>query len=210
MPGTLRNREDLATRDRLVKVVLELSENQPIDEIKVEDVLGASRISTGSLYHHFDDFGHLIDTAMVERYFEILRAGELFIQAALDEANDFEDAKARIKVISAMYAKLNSPETRFERARILARAERHERLRRALGEAQQEFTDSLAAMFGRAQQNGGWINPELDPRAIAVLIQAYTFGRLIDDITPNPMSQEDWIELILGIFDGAVLRQPVI
>lgn len=208
MPSTLRNRDDLATKDRLVKVVLELSEDQPIDEIKVEEVLGASGISTGSLYHHFEDFGHLIETAMVERYLELLRSGELFIQSALDEAKDLEDLKARVAVVGGMYAKLNTPEARFERARILARSEKHERLRRALGEAQQEFTDSLTGMFERAQRESGWINPDLDPRAIAVFIQAYTFGRLIDDITPNPMDQEDWMTLVNGFFIGTVVSQP--
>lgn len=207
MPSTLRNRDDLATKDRLVRVVLELSEDQPIDEIKVEEVLGASGISTGSLYHHFEDFGHLIETAMVERYLELLRSGELFIQSALDEAKDLEDVKARVAVVGGMYAKLNTPGARFERARILARAERSERLARILGRAQQDFTDSLTEMFERAQQEGGWINPALNPRAIAVFIQAYTFGRLVDDITPNPMSQDDWMDLVNAFFIGTVVSQ---
>lgn len=200
--------EKLATRDRLVRIVLDLSDTRPIDEIKVDEVLSESGISTGSLYHHFDDFSHLIETAMVARYIEMLRAGEMFIQSALDEAETFEDIKSRIAVISGMYARLNTPETRFERARILARAERHERLRKALGEAQEEYTDSLAAMFERAQGEGGWINPELNPRALAVLVQAYTFGRLVDDITPNSMDQKDWIALIQEIFASTLLRQP--
>jgi AcrR family transcriptional regulator len=204
----LKEGERLATRDRLVRVVLDLSETRPIDEIKVEEVLGESGISTGSLYHHFDDFGHLIETAMVARYLEMLRAGELFIQSALDEAETFDDIKSRIAVISGMYAKLNTPEARFERARILARAERHERLRKALGEAQEQYTDSLAAMFERAQGEGGWINPELNPRALAVLVQAYTFGRLVDDITPNSMDQKEWIALIQQVFAGAILKRP--
>lgn len=196
----------MATRDRLVKVVLDLSEDRPIDEIKVEEVLGASGISTGSLYHHFEDFGHLIETAMVDRYLELLRSGELFIQSALDDAKDLDDVKARVAVVGGMYAKLNSPGARFERARILARAERSERLSLTLGRAQQDYTDSLTEMFERAQQETGWINPALSPRAIAVFIQAYTFGRLIDDITPDPMNQGDWMELVTGVFTGTVLN----
>ena len=62
-------------RERLVQTVLDLAKDRPVDEIRVEEVLETSGIATGSLYHYFDDFGHLVETAMAERYVEILRHG---------------------------------------------------------------------------------------------------------------------------------------
>jgi AcrR family transcriptional regulator len=209
MGAESKSKNELATRDRLVQVVIDLSTEMPPEEITVDEVLSRAGVSTGSLYHHFDDFAHLIDTAMIRRYRGMLRASDLFIQAALDEAENLDDVKARIAVISGMYAKLNTPEVRFERARILARAEGREDLRKALGEAQEEFTESLAAMFERAQGEGGWVNPDLSPKALAVLIQSYAFGRLIDDITPGTMDQKEWITLIQQIFAGAILKRPI-
>ena len=197
--------ESSETRQRLVGTVLELARDRPIDEIRVEEVLQESGISTGSLYHHFDDFGHLIETAMAERYVEILRHGLVLAGAALDQAKDVEDLKRRMLEASYIYVKLNTPEIRFERARILARAEGSERLREVLGEAQQELTDSLSEMFARAQRPAGLLDPDIDPRSIAVFLQAYTFGRLVDDIVPRRMKQEDWQHLVITVFMRALV-----
>ena len=197
--------ESNETRQRLVGTVLELARDRPIDEIRVEEVLQESGISTGSLYHHFDDFGHLIETAMAERYVEILRHGLVLAGAALDQAEDVEDLKRRMLEASYIYVKLNTPEIRFERARILARAEGSERLREVLGEAQQELTDSMTEMFARAQRPTGLLDPDIDPRSIAVFLQAYTFGRLVDDIVPRRMKQEDWQHLVITVFMRALV-----
>ena len=197
--------ESNETRQRLVGTVLELARDRPIDEIRVEEVLQESGISTGSLYHHFDDFGHLIETAMAERYVEILRHGLVLAGAALDQAEDVEDLKRRMLEASYIYVKLNTPEIRFERARILARAEGSERLREVLGEAQQELTDSMTEMFARAQRPAGLLDPDIDPRSIAVFLQAYTFGRLVDDIVPRRMKQEDWQHLVITVFMRALV-----
>lgn len=197
--------ESNETRQRLVRTVLELARDRPIDEIRVEEVLQESGISTGSLYHHFDDFGHLIETAMAERYVEILRHGLVLAGAALDQAEDVEDLKRRMLEASYIYVKLNTPEIRFERARILARAEGSERLREVLGEAQQELTDSMTEMFARAQRPAGLLDPDIDPRSIAVFLQAYTFGRLVDDIVPRRMKQEDWQHLVITVFMRALV-----
>ena len=197
-----------STRDRLVAAVIELSADRPVDEVKVEEVLGTTGISTGSLYHHFEDFGHLQETAMVERYKELLKAGVVMVATALDEATSLEDVQQRIAMAGVEYSKLNTPQSRFERARILAKAEHHERLRVLLSEAQQELTDALAEMLSRAQEGPGWVNPDVDPRALAVYMQAYTFGRLVDDIASEPMKQEDWQFLTAMIFSVALLRDP--
>ncbi len=195
----------MSARERLVEAVIELSEGRPMDEVKVDEVLKLTGISTGSLYHHFEDFGHLQEMAMVERYKELIKAGMVLIGAALDQATSYEDAQIRVATAGAEYGKLNTPKSRFERARILAKAEHHQRLRKALAAAQQELTDDFTSMLARAQ-DGGWISPEIDPRALAVFIQAYTFGRLVDDVTDVQMKQEDWQLLTSSIFAIAVLR----
>lgn len=206
--ATTEAKPEVSTRDRLVAAVIELSRDRPTDEVKVEEVLSHTGISTGSLYHHFEDFGHLQETAMVERYNELLKAGLVMVEAALDEATSFEDVQQRVAAAGVAYGKLNTPQSRFERARILAKAEHHERLREELSAAQQEVTDALTEMLARAQQEGGWVNPEVDPRALAVFVQAYTFGRLVDDLASEPMKQDDWQFLTTTVFSQALLRNP--
>ena len=206
--SAIDTQEKMGTRDRLVAAVIELSVDRPTDEVKVEEVLELTGISTGSLYHHFEDFGHLQEMAMVERYNELLKAGLVMVEAALDEATSFEDIQRRIAAAGIAYGKVNTPQSRFERARILAKAEHHGRLREALSVAQQEVTDALTGMLSRAQERNDWINPDIDPRALAVFMQSYTFGRLVDDLAIEPMKQEDWQILMTTIFNQALLRDP--
>ena len=51
----------------------------------------------------------------------------------------------------------------------------------------------------------GFIKKELDPKVIAVFVQAYTIGIVVDDISTNPMDKEKWVNLIYSIFDKILL-----
>lgn len=53
----------------------------------------------------------------------------------------------------------------------------------------------MADAIGRAQDKG-WVKADLNPRAIAIFLQAYSLGRAVDDIAETHVSQDDWIMLI--------------
>jgi hypothetical protein len=76
----------------------------------------------------------------------------------------------------------------------------NDRFRRILGIQEQRVTDALADLFREAQARG-WMNTDFDPQAAAVLIQAYTLGRIVDDISPNQMDQEKWVDLITTLIE---------
>ena len=139
---------------------------------------------------------------------DLLAVTEVLLEAALDEAEDLEDLERRLYAGGLAYARLNTPEARFERAMILARAGKSERLMEILGQQQQELTDAYEAMFRRAHRPDGWLDPDLDPKAMAVFIQTYTFGRIVDDITTNQMEQEKWMELTFAVFLRTFVRDP--
>ena len=56
------------TKRALIETVLELLKSVKPNELTSESVLEKSGISKGSLYHHFEDFDDLIETAEVIRY----------------------------------------------------------------------------------------------------------------------------------------------
>jgi hypothetical protein len=84
---------------------------------------------------------------------------------------------------------------RFMRARMLARSERSASFRSSLGDLQEQLTDSLTLAFAQAQEKG-FLNKSFEARTGAVFIQAYTLGRIVDDITTTHMNDADWEKLI--------------
>ena len=81
-----------------------------------------------------------------------------------------------------------------------ASAARNERMATTLGREQERLTTALADLVTDAQNNG-YFSKEFSPRTIAVMIQAYTMGRIVDDVTPNHMDPEEWTVLIDALLD---------
>jgi hypothetical protein len=46
----------------------------------------------------------------------------------------------------------------------------------------------------------------VDARAAAVFVQAYTVGRIVDDISPEKVDPEAWINLVMHVVDKAILN----
>ena len=56
------------TKEKLIQTFLDLSKTNSWHEITSDMVLDTSGITKGSLYHHFDYFGELIETVRVRRF----------------------------------------------------------------------------------------------------------------------------------------------
>ena len=69
-----------------------------------------------------------------------------------------------------------------------------------LGVEQERLTEMIADLY-REVLKKGWGNPSLDPRSIAVLIQAYSLGKVVDDVTDTHMDGEKWDHLINTILE---------
>ena len=55
--------------------------------------------------------------------------------------------------------------------------------------------------FGDNAETKGWININVDPHAAAVLVQAYTLGKVVDDISPQQIDEQAWVDLISQLVD---------
>ena len=190
------------TKERLILTTVELMGGDHPDKVHVDQVLTTSGISKGSLYHHFEDFSELIESALIYRFsLNVDRNIDAITNLVTSVANR-EDFFQGLGHITAMTQGAELASIRFERARALGIAGNSDRFRLQLGVEQQRVTDALTDLFREAQSKG-WLNSEFDPRAAAVFIQAYTLGKVVDDVTPDPMSHEAWIALISRVVEKA-------
>lgn len=169
--------------------------------ILVDDVLVASEVSRGALYHHFGDFPALIEATLLRRFALNVDADTQAIRSVTFESSSAEEYWTKIRALSAATQIPERAPVRAERARILALAASNERFGKELKEVQELLTSEMAYAIAHAQ-NRGWVTSELSSRAIAVLLQSYSLGRIVDDITEVPLDNADWVNVIDKVLSG--------
>jgi AcrR family transcriptional regulator len=184
------------TKVRLIETTAELLETQFPGDIQVDEILDKSGISKGSLYHHFEDLGELLEAAQVSRYAGWVNRSISLIVPVLSSAKNRDDIVEGLRVLTQYTQSSDYKATRFTRARALANSESSPRFQRALGLEQERLNVALQDLVEEAK-NKGLFKAHLDAHVVAVFIQSYTLGKIVDDIVPTPMGQENWDKFIL-------------
>jgi AcrR family transcriptional regulator len=193
--------ESNETRQNLIKATSELMDLHAIEDISASMILERAGASKSSMYHFFEDFGDLLDETYVVRFGENVRVSIVVIEKIIARSTTKEEFFVALDRLTASTQDRALASLRFSRARELARSERNEKFQKSLGKLQQQLTDSLTSAFQTAQDKG-FLNKDFEARTGAVFIQAYTLGRIVDDITDNQMNDADWQKLI-----GRIARQ---
>lgn len=195
------------TKAGLVLDVVNRLDTQKPWEIISDAVLESTGISKGSLYHHFENFDHLMETAQVVRYARYMDATIEQIQEIWKSHTSKEDFIQRLDAFTRRMQVRARSKFRLERARILAAAEGNARFEAALAVESDRLTTALADVVKDAMI-AGIFRRDNDPRAVAVFIQAYTLGRAVDDYNDlHPMDDGRWADLIERIVRN-VLVEP--
>lgn len=193
--------ETNATKQHLIQAASELMDLVSLEEISAAMVLERASASKSSMYHFFEDFNDLLEAAFLKRFAASVQASDIAIKEIISNSQNSTELFSAIEAVTKNSQARSNSAIRFQRARMLARSERNDRFRKSLGEIQQMLTDSLTEAFVMAQEKG-FLNRNFEARTGAVFIQAYTLGRLVDDITETQMDDADWEKLI-----GRILRE---
>jgi AcrR family transcriptional regulator len=188
------------TRNRLLLTTVEMLDEMTEKDVSAAEILRRTGIAKGSLYHFWPSIGELIEEAYLVRYSRFVEKSGGVIRELLEKCDTKEQFFEGLAHVTEITQDPARKANRYERARILGMAEKNERFRKALGEVQQGLTDLFTEQFREVQERG-WFNKSFDPRAAAVLIQAYTLGKIVDDVVDNQMDPIIWNALIGLIVD---------
>ena len=189
------------TKEELIMTVVVLLDNLTLDEITSEKVLEISGISRGSLYHHFQDFAELLELAQVRRFSSYVDRSIEILTDLFAEVSNREELVLRLTAVSKAFQAPELANTRIERLTAISKVMHNPRMASALGWEQERLTESIADLY-RDLQARGLGNPQLQPRTAAVMFQAYTLGRTVDDFTVNHMDQENWLYAVSLIVEN--------
>ena len=196
------------TAERLIETVVVLLDEKDPSKILVEEVLTVSGVSKGSLYHHFADFSDLIEAALIVRFASVVDASVASITNAVVTSESPQEVLVKLARVTEATQGPATAGIRAERIRALALASTSERFRIALGVEQQRLTGSVADIVRQGQEKG-WFRTELDPIVVAVFIQSYTLGQIVNDLVDEPMDVDAWNRLIDQVARAIVVDLPV-
>jgi AcrR family transcriptional regulator len=183
------------TKSSLIECAADLLDKYRFDEITVEMILDRSGISKGSLYHHFEDIYHLLEAAMIVRYARYVDTNIAALQSLLSTAKTGEEFYLGLSQLSAITQGEGMKRARQERALTIGRAITSPRMSILLQGEQQRLTDALVQLIKNAQARK-LCNPEIDSHALAVLMQAWTIGKIVDDLSENPVDNDAYLSLV--------------
>ena len=183
------------TKQLLLMTVVELLKKHSPEEINSEQVLELSNVSKGSLYHHYEDFPELIEEAVVFRFGKFVDQSVSMLTAAISSSRSREQLLSQVKDVTKLTQSAALQNNRYQRIGAIDKAVRNERMAKKLGEEQERLTQALADLF-RESVEKGFGDPNLDPRSVSILVQAYTLGKVVDDFTPNHVDPDKWTDLI--------------
>ena len=188
------SRRGRETIEKLLEVTISELDRVGLAEIDIDSLLRKSKISKGSLYHHFGSKNGLLAAAEAQQYMRYLkREGENFrrLIEGCATKQKFVDLVAEVMKITRLEENLGF---RKKRVRAIAMSFNDENLAQVLKNAQIEVTEYLADSF-RIAKDRGWVKPDTDLMALSYWIQGVFIGHIMLDITEQIEYEDAWSQI---------------
>jgi len=194
------------TKSLLVETAVKILDTKKPHEVSVDEILETSGISKGSLYHHFTDLSELMEVAQVARYADWVDRSIALIFEIVSKAKSKEDIYQGVQKMTTLTQSSNFKNFRFERARTIGNSDGNERFQKALAVEQERLTSGLADVIREVIEKG-FFSKDLDPAVVAVFIQAYTLGKIVDDVVAEPVSSKNWDKFVDHVVLTSIISQ---
>ena len=156
------------TKRALVATVLEFLKDTKPSDLTSESVLAKSGISKGSLYHHFEDFDDLIETAEVYRYAAYVDQSIHLLTKVFQTASNRDQMVAELKKVTRFTQSPQLMPQRMDRATSISLANSNPRMMKKMNAEQDRLNEAIIDIFREARERG-WISKEIDFHAGANL-----------------------------------------
>jgi AcrR family transcriptional regulator len=175
--------------------------------IRIPDVCKATGVNYGSVYHHFGSREGVIDAAYNMLFSKL---AEEDIQVLRDVSDTATTLDEYIAALAPLVERFSSGPDRLKRrsirVRIVAASITRPELRVLIGLTQNRLTEELVRLVELGQDRG-WLRRDISARSIAVALQVLIFGRILDDISLNPIDTTEW-EFAMGAFFASLFNLP--
>ncbi len=193
------------TKRLLIEHTISMMETKLSHQINAEAVLQRSLVSKGSLYHHFEDFSHLMEVAQIEIFRRNTNVDLKNIISGMNiDSNPLDIFRQLMDSITSKRLSLSNFEQQ-ERLIIIADAQLSPRLKAHLLQVEDEIILTWMEFF-RKCLDLGWADPHLNDRSIGTMVEVLIHGRVIGDISLESVDTYRWIMLIQRFIEETYFR----
>jgi len=187
----------ISTRQLLIDLaIVELDNNGPTD-FDLDGLLIRSKISKGSLYHHFGSKNGFIVAAELHLLAANYDQGNRLLRLVVESATDKREFTTALELMVQTATKSQSDELRRRRVRAIALAQHQPVLEQEIRKYQVEGSNYLAETMQIAVDRG-WLREDINVRAFSYWQQAMFFGHKLLDISGECDLHEEWNAIALS------------
>lgn len=200
-----RNKKTSETRGRLISAVRTLLLSHDPADITTTMVLREANVARNTLYLHFESHAQLLETALLLSFSETVQANVTAFETAITKAKNKSDFMRRVTLIVRESQSRTQRKFRIGRCRLIVHSETNPSFAAVLSGEQNRITADFAKLFDQCRQNG-WMKGTVNSSAAAVLVQALTLGKVIDDISGEKLPEDVWLDTFMEIVIKVLFR----
>jgi AcrR family transcriptional regulator len=191
---------DSAIRLRLIDSTLFMIDRDGVDGARLKDIVEHANMTTGSLYWFFKNRRALINAALAERYVRKMRTLTNLVTEAFSHSADFNDPLLIMNEITVQPNLPDRVDARAERVQVLAAALEDPVLAKHVADIQRQLLKQISDIVKEAQIQK-FIRPDVDPYAVAVMLQSTAIGLasidLAKDLMPDLTAWNDLMNIVV-------------
>ena len=186
----------VSTRQRLIDLALIELDKNGLSGFDLDDLLAKSKISKGSLYHHFGSKNGLITAAEVHLLLATYEQGNRLLRLLVENTKNADEFASHMELLVRTATNDESQESRRRRLRAIALAQNNPTLAEKIRINQIEGSNYLAETMQIAVDKG-WLRPDINVRAFSYWQQGMFFGHKLLDISGEDDLKEPWNEIAI-------------
>jgi AcrR family transcriptional regulator len=195
------------TRSLIIAAASNIMKKNLVASFHMDDLLAATGLTRGAMYHHFKNVEDVIDSALAAIYVEGINQNIELVKSVLGSAKTFEQFRDGVFKANQMYVNNESLKVvRKFRAFAMATSTTSGELATTIAKKQRNLTNEYVVVISAAQKQG-WTRSDIEPEAVAIFIQAYSFGFIIDDVSENHIEKKTWSTIIESFFENCVFAK---
>lgn len=191
------------TRQRIIDATVKVIDEQGEPAVRVAKVAKDAGVTQGMVTYHFETRDHLVAEAHAQRFGATMNLDNEVALAAIERVETLDDLMQIVREMSRVVLTPARAEARRVRASAVGYAIASEELAASIRTKHTQLLDSFASVFEVARHKG-LLKPGLEPRAVATMASAYTFGLILADFDEQAPDESQLLDVIVAFLSGVL------